>query len=46
MFLLISLTLLQKACRELLSGEQELGEEKLPAGAGEVDGSDDCVEEW
>lgn len=41
-FLLISLTLLQKACHELLSGEMELGEEKLTAGAREEDG---CVME-
>lgn len=29
--------MLQKACRELLSGEMVLGEEKLTAGAGEDD---------
>lgn len=37
-FLLIWFPLLQKACCAPLSGERELGEEKLTADAGELDG--------
>lgn len=44
-FLLIGFMLLPKARCRPLSGEMELGEEKLTADAEELDGSDDCVEE-
>lgn len=44
-FLVDKFLLLPKARRRPLSGEMELGEEKLTADAEELDGSDDCVEE-